>query len=97
MKLKMDEKTRKALKGCKAAGVLLWICFGASILGCVSLLAYMMSAGNGAALSLMLMLVALPFLFCWGAKSALRIAKWVEANLSEKDIESDSAQDGDEE
>ena len=93
-KPKIDEKTRKALKGCKAAGVLLWICFGASIGGCCFLLAAMMNSGNGGALSLLLMTAVFPFLFCWGAKSALRIARWMETNVCNEEGDIESEQDG---
>ncbi len=106
MKMKMDEQTRKSLRGCKAGGVLLWIIFGSSIIGCVFLLATMMQAGTaGGALSLLLMIAAVPFLCAWTAKSTIRITRWIESNtyvdtenrtFKQRETDKDHDEDGDE-
>ena len=76
--MEMNDMTRKAVKGCKVAAVMLWICCGSNIFGAVMMLFSALMISNAAALVTVLVVGGMAFFSGWMAKSINRVVKWIE-------------------
>ena len=76
----MNEKTKKAIKGCKAAAVFLWIgCGGSAITGFIGLMVAF-AMGNLATLFTTILAGGMAYLDGWMAFSINQVIRYIEHN-----------------